>query len=143
MTGLALTTLALVLAGAAEPQPSAVLSLRLGGFRSDAGQVLVAVHRGADGFPGAKDRAYATAVATVTSGRASVDIALPPGEYAVAIVHDENNNGALDTSWLGIPQEGFGVSNNATRRFGAPRYREAKFSLPARGAVQRITVVYL
>jgi uncharacterized protein (DUF2141 family) len=30
---------------------------------------------------------------------------IPPGTYALAVVHDENMNGKLDTNWLGIPTE--------------------------------------
>ncbi|MFI9650852.1 DUF2141 domain-containing protein [Guyparkeria halopsychrophila] len=29
-----------------------------------------------------------------------------PGTYALAVIHDENMNGKLDTQWLGIPTEG-------------------------------------
>lgn len=139
MVGPVLAALALA---AAAPEPAAALSIRVSGARSDAGQVLVAVYRGADGFPGAQGKAWTTAVARVRGGRTQVEVAVPPGEYAVAVVHDENGNGAFDTNWLGIPKEGFGVSNEATRRFGPPRYREAKFTVPASGAVQRIALVY-
>lgn len=145
MTGPGLATLAFVLAAviAPEPPPTAALSIRMSGFRSDAGQVLVAVYRGPDGFPGAPGKAWTTAVATIAGGRARVDLAAPPGEYAFAIVHDENGNGAVDTNWLGIPKEGLGTSNNATGRFGPPKYRDARFTLPPEGLVQRITMVYL
>ena len=77
------------------------------------------------------------------AGSARVTFAAPAGEYAVAIVHDENGNGRLDTSWLGIPKEGLGTSNNARGRLGPPKYRDAKFSVGADGAVQRIAMVYL
>ena len=38
---------------------------------------------------------------------------IPPGTYALAVIHDENMNGKLDTNWLGIPTEGYGFSNDA------------------------------
>ncbi|HEY2111819.1 MAG TPA: DUF2141 domain-containing protein, partial [Dongiaceae bacterium] len=37
-----------------------------------------------------------------------------PGAYAVALFHDENADGHLNTSALGIPTEGAGFSNNPT-----------------------------
>jgi uncharacterized protein (DUF2141 family) len=51
------------------------------------------------------------------------------GTYAVAVFHDENGNGKLDTNFLGIPSEGVGVSNNATGSFGPPKWDDAKFLL--------------
>lgn len=137
-------TLALALAvGEPVRAETGVLSIRIEGLRSAEGQVLVAIFRGADGYPGEPGKAWGSAVAKVSGERVRVDVALPPGEYAVAVVHDENGNNAMDTNWLGIPKEGFGASNNATRRFGPPRYREARFTVGAAGAVQRIAVVYL
>jgi uncharacterized protein (DUF2141 family) len=46
---------------------------------------------------------------------------IPPGTYALAVIHDENANGKLDTSWLGIPTEGYGFSNDVKGSLGAGR----------------------
>jgi uncharacterized protein (DUF2141 family) len=47
----------------------------------------------------------------------------------VAVLHDENENGTMDRGFLGIPTEGYGVSNNPPRGFRAPRYEDAVFTL--------------
>jgi uncharacterized protein (DUF2141 family) len=121
-----------------------VLSVRLSGFRSAQGQVLIAVFRGETGFPGSPDKAWKTMVATISGDTASVDLRdVPPGDYAVSVVHDENGNNALDTSWIGIPKEGIGMSNNAKGRMGPPKYRDAKFVVEAGGTLQNIRMVYL
>ena len=52
---------------------------------------------------------------------------LPPGTYALAVIHDENMNGKLDTHWLGIPREGYGFSNGAKASLGAPSFSAASF----------------
>ena len=52
---------------------------------------------------------------------------IPPGTYALAIIHDENMNGKLDTNWLGIPAEGYGFSNDAKASLGAPSFSAASF----------------
>ena len=52
---------------------------------------------------------------------------IPPGTYALAVVHDENMNGKLDTSWLGIPKEGYGFSNDVKAVRGAPSFSDATF----------------
>lgn len=45
--------------------------------------------------------------------------------YAVAIFHDENDNGVLDKNGLGIPVEPYAFGNNATGWFGPPTFFEA------------------
>lgn len=135
----------LLLSGpAAGSEPNATLKIEVGGLRSADGKVLIALYRGSDGFPGEHGKAFRAAVTRIAGDRASVELRdLPPGEYAFALVHDENGNDVLDKNWLGIPKEGFGASNDASGRFGPPKYRDAKFTVTAAGAVQRVRVVYM
>jgi len=53
---------------------------------------------------------------------------IPPGKYAMAVIHDENMNGKLDTNWMGVPTEDCGFSNNATGVLGAPPFSAARFA---------------
>lgn len=125
------------------PPSAATVTVRMHGFRNADGQVLIAVFRGEDGWPGAPDKAWKKLVARVDGARASVVLRdVPPGEYAISVVHDENGNNTLDKSWIGIPKEGIGMSNDARARMGPPKYRDAKFSVDASGATQSITMVY-
>jgi uncharacterized protein (DUF2141 family) len=58
-------------------------------------------------------------VIKVRSAEARCDFeAIPPGTYALAVIHDENSNGKLDTNWLGTPTEGYGFSNDAKAVLG-------------------------
>lgn len=52
---------------------------------------------------------------------------LPFGEYAIAVYHDKNANGKLDTNFLGIPKERYGFSNNARGRFGPASWNDSFF----------------
>ena len=52
---------------------------------------------------------------------------ISPGTYALVIVHDENVNGKLDTSWMGVPKEGYGFSNDAKSFLSAPSFSAASF----------------
>ena len=52
-----------------------------------------------------------------------------PGTYAVAVVHDENINGKLDKNFVGVPSEGYGVSNNKTYALSAPKWDESIFTI--------------
>ncbi len=52
---------------------------------------------------------------------------IPQGTYAMAVIHDENMNGKLETNLLGIPTEGYGFSNDAKGLVGAPSFSAASF----------------
>ena len=82
-----------------------------------------------DGFPADSDKADRRVWTQHKSDKATCKFSdVKPGEYAVAVVHDEDKNGELNTSMVGRPQEGWGVSKNIpARRFGPPEYKDAKF----------------
>ena len=48
----------------------------------------------------------------VSKGSYQRSFDIPPGTYAVKLHIDENENGKLDTNFLGIPKEQYGISNN-------------------------------
>src|SRR5271157_350331 len=52
---------------------------------------------------------------------------IPPGTYALAVIHDENMDGKLDTNFLGIPKEGYGFSNGAKALLSSPSFSAASF----------------
>lgn len=52
---------------------------------------------------------------------------LSPGDYAIRLYHDQNNNGKLDTNLFGIPTEGYAFSNDAKPKFGPPSYETMSF----------------
>jgi uncharacterized protein (DUF2141 family) len=54
---------------------------------------------------------------------------IEPGTYAVAAVHDENSDGKLDKNFVGVPSEGYGVSNNKTYALSAPKWDESIFTI--------------
>jgi uncharacterized protein (DUF2141 family) len=54
---------------------------------------------------------------------------LPPGRYALAVLHDENADRAVQTDWLGRPREGYAFSGGARIERGLPRFDDAAFDL--------------
>ena len=50
---------------------------------------------------------------------------LTSGEYAVVVVHDANDNGKLDTGFLGFGGESYRFSNDAWSWFGRPDFEDA------------------
>ena len=69
----------------------------------------------------------------------TVPVELTPGEWAVALTQDLNNNDKLDKNFLGIPTEPFAFSNNVKPRFAAPKFDECKFTVSSPGQVISIT----
>lgn len=115
-----------VLAGAAAP---GVVDAGVVGLRSAKGQVLVCMTTRADHFPDCQDDPAARRLKVPASAAAGLKFGgLPTGNYAIALIHDENGNNKLDT-FMGIPKEGFGFSRNPAIRFGPPKFDSAQFSV--------------
>jgi uncharacterized protein (DUF2141 family) len=62
---------------------------------------------------------------------------LKPGDYAVSVIHDENENGEIDNNMVGMPKEGFAFGNNAMGMFGPPSFEKAKVTLTNGATVQQ------
>lgn len=59
-----------------------------------------------------------------------------PGQYAVMVFHDENDNRHFDTSTSGIPLEGYGFSRDAKGRYGPPTFDDAMIEIkPGKSAI--------
>ncbi len=67
----------------------------------------------------------------------------PSKDYAIAVHHDVNMNGKIDTNLLGIPKEGFCFSNNAMGSFGPPTYEDCKFEIkPGTFVTQDLRLIF-
>ncbi len=109
---------------------TATLVVDVEGLKDDAGQVHAALHATADGYPTRPETALRQADVPILAGRARVVFeGLAPGGYAVAVYHDENGNGRLDSGFLGIPTEGLGASNDAKGFMGPPSFEKARVEL--------------
>jgi uncharacterized protein (DUF2141 family) len=106
---------------------AADLTITVKGVRSADGAVFLAVYDSDTSFMKVP-QAKTTRRMNASKGDLKVVIHdLPAGKYAIAGYHDENGNGKLDTNALGIPEEGYGFSNDARGMFGPPKFSEAVF----------------
>ena len=98
-------------------------------IRNSTGTVACALFESPAGFPVEYlHSATNVMVIKIRKSQARCDFEdIPKGTYAMAVVHDENMNGKLDTNWLGIPTEGYGFSNDAKGLLGAPSFSAASF----------------
>ncbi len=113
-------------------------------IRNSAGTVACALFEAPEGFPYEYLR-FATniMVIKVRATKARCDFEdIPPGKYALAVVHDENMNGKLDANLLGIPKEGYGFSTDATGFLGAPSFSAASFPYDGQNLDMTISLQY-
>lgn len=109
---------------------AATLTIHLAGFRNDQGEAIVSLFRGERGFPDEVAASAATVQVAIREGQATaVFTAIPYGDYAVSVLHDEDGDGQMATSLLGTPREGFGFSGAPDYRFGHPAYAQVRFLL--------------
>ena len=113
-------------------------------IRNSIGTVACALFESPAGFP-IEFLHYATNIMVIkirdTQARCDF-LDIPPGTYALAVIHDENMNGKLDTNWLGVPTEGYGFSNDAKALMGAPSFDAASFPYDGRNLDLRISLNY-
>ena len=122
--------------------PVSRLDVALDHLRSTRGMVRVCLTADPGNFPACIDDADAVTLSFPAGERRFSLGGLAPGDYALAVIHDENGNGKLDT-FAGIPREGYGFSNNAPVRFGPPRFAAARFTLAGEATAERVTMRYI
>ena len=97
----------------AQSSPCPGIHVKVLNIRNSTGTVDCALFDSPVGFPfEALFSATNVMVIKVRKTQARCDFEdIPPGTYALAVIHDENMNGKLDTNFLGVPKEGYGFSN--------------------------------
>jgi len=117
-------------------------TVEVSGIRNDKGLILAALFCKEDGFPDGNKACRRTG-SKINNKRAKVVFTnVPKGVYAVSLIHDENNNRKLETNWIGIPDEGVGVSRNATGTMGPPDFEDASFRVSDKSISLRIRMIY-
>jgi len=114
---------------AAAQQPCPGIHVQILNIRNSKGTVACALFESPEGFP-TQYLHFATNIMMIKirQSQARCDFEdIPPGTYAMAVVHDENMNGKLDSNFIGIPKEGYGFSNDAKASMGAPSFSAASF----------------
>ena len=109
--------------------------VELDGVPLRGGNVLVSIYASPDGWLKDPSKAVLTMVHPATDGNRITIGPLHTGKcYAVGIHYDVNGNGKLDTR-LGLPDEPFAVSNNASGKMGPPSFQASAFLITATSPV--------
>ena len=100
------------------------LKVEISGFNNDNGQGYIALYNSEKDF---LKKPFKGRVVKIENGKTTIVFTdIPKSEYAVSTFHDENNNGKMDSNFLGIPKEDYGFSNDAKGFMSAPKYTNAK-----------------
>ena len=99
-------------------------------IRNSTGTVACALFESPAGFPSEfLHSATNVMIIKIRKAQARCDFMdIPPGTYAMVVIHDENMNGKLDANALGIPKEGYGFSKDAKKWLGTPSFSDASFT---------------
>lgn len=104
----------------------ATITVEILNIENNKGQILIGLY---DSEGTWLNKHYEGAFGTITGGKCTVSFkSIPVGTYAISVFHDEDEDEELDT-FLGIPTEDTGSSNDAPAKFGPPKWEDAKFEV--------------
>lgn len=118
------------------------LLVHIDGFRNQKGDAGVTVFTSRDGWPENNNKAFIHGGHPFSGDKTTVELQLPPGRYAIAVLHDENSNHRLDRNMIGFPKEGFGFSNNPKVGLSAPSFDTASMEVTCPVTQATIHLIY-
>ena len=128
--------------GVPDGEAPGIIEVRIEGIQPRPGEIGVALFNAKTGYPVHIEHAYDTEWIPLKTGQLWVSVvfdALPGGDYAVSVVHDENANRKVDRSAVGFPKEGVGFSNGQKVTLKAPSFNKSKFALQP-GETKKISI---
>jgi uncharacterized protein (DUF2141 family) len=137
-----------LLALPAAPQSPAMdgnctLVIHVTGFRNQKGMAGGTLFNSPNGWPEDNGKAYRHGPFPIQGDHATLTFDhLPPGRYAVAVLHDENSNKKLDRNFLHVPKEGFGFANNPHVGLSAPKWEDAAINVTCPVTEINIRLIY-
>ncbi len=124
--------------------PGSQLNIEIEGINNPRGNICYTIFSRSEGFPRDGAKALKAECSAISNLPVTLTLeGLNAGNYALAVFHDENADGDLNTNAVGIPLEGFGFSNNPTILTGAPKFSEATFFVAGQNTTVPITMKYL
>ena len=111
------------------------------GLKNTEGSLRVALFNSSEQFMG--DVVYEGTVLKISGGEMLVKfVDIPFGDYAIAVIHDVDDDGHLDKNILGIPTEGYGFSNHAMGKYGPPEWIQASFFMDQQSEARIVDLAY-
>jgi len=110
------------------------------GIRADKGQIAIGVFKDDETFQ--KEEAFMNlkfGKNGISKGEMRILFSLEPGVFGLSLLDDENSNGKMEYSFLGIPKEGFGFSDYYHKGFIKPKFNAFRFSIE-KDQIKKITI---
>jgi uncharacterized protein (DUF2141 family) len=125
---LALAGIAGALAAAA-PAHAGEVVITVTDLRSTKGVIRACMTTRADIFPKCIKDPSAHRTVVPANGKLEIRFTgVKPGSYAIALLHDENDNGKADRAMGMMPKEGYGFSRDAPVKMAPPKFADAVFT---------------
>jgi uncharacterized protein (DUF2141 family) len=105
------------------------LTVKVTGIKKNKGEIACALFKTPEGFPMDLSKPQLIWMAADAVEVNCKFTELTPGDYSLSVAHDENGNKKVDTNFVGMPTEAWGVSNNIRPLMRAPRWQEAQFTV--------------
>jgi uncharacterized protein (DUF2141 family) len=116
------------------------LTVNVSGLKTLKGDLYISLHNRPEYFQVA-DSAFRKVKIKVDSETETVVFQnVPAGKYAIALYHDENLDGVMETNDRGIPKEGYGFSTKS-KFFGRPKFEQAAFEVTGDDTVE-VKMIY-
>lgn len=139
---LSLACLASMASAQSQGSPTCKVLVHIDGFRNQKGAAGVTVFKSPDGWPENNDKSFFHTGHPFTGDKPTIELQLPAGRYAIAVLHDENSNHKLDRNLFGWPKEGFGFSNNPKVGLSAPSFNTAAMQINCPVTETTIHLIY-
>ena len=120
------------------------ITVNITDIRNTDGEILISLYDKAEGFPRDRQAIFRTAVVEpdVSGQVTTVFEDLPYGDYALAVLHDEDGSQGMTFGSFHLPKEGYCFSNNVKVRFKPPKFKKTKFTLDGAGVIQTLRMRY-
>lgn len=131
--------------GIGESSNTGKLTISVNGMKNDSGFVRVHLYNSdkKQYFPKKTLQCYKRQVVKIERGVCSIVFDnLPNDTYCFSIHHDENSNESMDTNILGLPKEGWGISNNVKLFMRLPNFEECSFIIKGNEVLQEVEMRY-
>ena len=124
----------------AQPALAADLTVTVNGIQPLGGTLLVGLQTEAqflqhDGIAGTKETNPQSGTQVFTLNN------VPAGTYSLSVLHDEDNNGTMNSNASGYPLEGWSIVNAASLR-GMPTFDVVSFEVAEDGGSISVDMIY-
>ena len=120
------------------------ITVVINNVRNADGEILISLYDKAEGFPRDREAIIRTAaIPSDASGQVmTVFDDLPYGDYAIAVLHDEDASQGMTFGAFHLPKEGYCFSNNVKVRFKPPKFKKTMFTLDGDNVTQTLKMRY-